>query len=205
MKKLLCLCAFLLVGCGTYQYVPNTVYIDAQTSPENITSVFTGFDTNIIYIKFKPFRPSFYFNNNYGYWGIRPLWLDFNFYHGDFYSYYSSFYRPWNYWDYYMRPWHYGPYNNPGYNVVHISSRRKSINKITRKRQITIKPLAIARLKPINVKPTWNNKPRYNSKPRFNNKPSSKPSYSKPSYSKPSYNSKPSTNSVSTRKKGKNN
>ena len=92
-------------------------------------SMFSNYDTNIIRFVIKPITPRFYFGNNYGYWGMRPLWLDFNFYHGNYYSYYSSFYRPWNYWDYYMRPWNQGPFNNQGYNVVYNSSRRTSIEK----------------------------------------------------------------------------
>ena len=72
MKKLLYLLTFLFFGCGTYQYVPNTVYVDAQTSAGDITSMFTDFDTDIIRVKFKPFRPSFYFTHNYGYKVIRP-------------------------------------------------------------------------------------------------------------------------------------
>ena len=78
MKKIIIL-VMLLSSCGSYQYVPS-VYVDTQTSPEDITSMFTGFDTSIVRVKFEPFKPRFYFTNNHGYWGMRPLWYDFNFY-----------------------------------------------------------------------------------------------------------------------------
>ena len=202
MKKLIIL-AMLLCSCGSYQYIPNSVYVDVQTSPEDITSIFTSFNTDIVRIKFKPFKPRFYFANNYGYWGMRPMWMDFNFYQGNFYNYYSSFYRPWNYWDYYMVPWNQGPFNNQGYNVVYNSSRRNQIkvkdamalNKLNISRTIlnnkpvvNYKPIVKPRVNYNKPKPNFNSKPSFNSKPNFN----SKPSYN----SRPSYNSKPSTNST---------
>ena len=185
MKKLILL-VMLLCSCGSYQYVNDTMLVTETTD----VSVFSNYDTNIIRFVIKPITPRFYFANNYGYWGIRPLWLDFNFYHGNYYSYYSHFYRPWNYWDYYMRPWNQGPFNNQGYNVVYNSSRRTSIekniiNRPSRSRVILNKKPVVS-YKPV-VKPRVNyNKP----KPIYN-----KPSYNKPSFnSRPSYNSKPSTN-----------
>lgn len=180
MKKLILL-VMLLCSCGSYQYVNDTMLVTETTD----VSMFSNYDTNIIRFVIKPITPRFYFANNYGYWGIRPLWLDFNFYHGNYYSYYSHFYRPWNYWDYYMRPWNQGPFNNQGYNVVYNSSRRTSIenniiNRPSRSRVI------------LNNKPVVSYKPVV--KPRVNyNKP--KPIYNKPSYNKPSFNSKPIFNS----------
>ena len=167
MKKLILL-VMLLCSCGSYQYVNDTMLVTETTD----VSMFSNYDTNIIRFVIKPITPRFYFAHNYGYWGMRPLWLDFNFYHGNYYSYYSHFYRPWNYWDYYMRPWTQGPFNNQSYNVVYNSSRRNSI-----KNNIITKP-KISRLI-LNKKPVVSYKPVV--KPRVNyNKP--KPIYNKPSY-----------------------
>ena len=191
MKKLIIL-VMLLCSCGSYQYVNDTMLVTETTD----VSMFSNYDTNIIRFVIKPITPRFYFANNYGYWGMRPLWYDFNFYQGSYYSYYSSFYRPWNYWDYYLRPWSQGPFNNQGYNVVYNSSRRSSIennivNRPSRSRLIlnkkpivsykpVIKPrINYTRPKPINNRPSYN-KPSFNSKPSFN--------------FRPSYNSKPSNN-----------
>ncbi len=180
MKKLILL-VMLLCSCGSYQYVNDTMLVTETTD----VSMFSNYDTNIIRFVIKPITPRFYFANNYGYWGMRPLWLDFNFYHGNYYSYYSHFYRPWNYWDYYMRPWTQGPFNNQGYNVVYNSSRRNSI-----KNNIITKPKRSRLI--LNKKPVVSYKPVV--KPRVNyNKP--KPIYNKPSYNKPSFNSRPSYNS----------
>ncbi len=180
MKKLILL-VMLLCSCGSYQYVNDTMLVTETTD----VSMFSNYDTNIIRFVIKPITPRFYFANNYGYWGMRPLWLDFNFYHGNYYSYYSHFYRPWNYWDYYMRPWTQGPFNNQGYNVVYNSSRRTSI-----KNNIVNKPSRFRVI--LNKKPVVSYKPVV--KPRVNyNKP--KPIYNKPSYNKPSFNSRPSYNS----------
>jgi len=194
MNKVLSVFLFLCVSCGTYQYVPNTTYVDIDTTPQDITSVFTNYNTDIIRIHFKPFNPRFYFSNHYGYWGIRPLWLDFDFYNGHYYNYYSSFYRPWNYWNYYIRPnWTQGPFNNQGYNVVYNSSRRtmkvkdkialsklsRSRLVITKKPNINYKPIIKPRINYNTVKPSFNNKPNFNSRPNLN--------------SKPRFNSKPAT------------
>jgi len=180
MKKLILL-VMLLCSCGSYQYVNDTMLVTETTD----VSMFSNYDTNIIRFVIKPITPRFYFANNYGYWGMRPLWLDFNFYHGNYYSYYSSFYRPWNYWDYYLRPWNQGPFNNQGYNVVYNSSRRNSI-----KNNVITKPKRSRLI--LNKKPVVSYKPVV--KPRVNyNKP--KPIYNKPSYNKPSFNSRPSYNS----------
>jgi len=189
MKKLIIL-VMLLCSCGSYQYVNDTMLITEKTD----VSIFSNYNTNIIRFVIKPITPRFYFANNYGQWSMRPLWYDFDFYHGNYYSYYSSFYRPWNYWDYYMIPWNQGPFNNQGYNVVYNSSRRNSIknNIVTRpsiSRVILNKKPVIAMRKPIVIKPKINySKPklRYNPKPNFNSKPSFN--------SRPSYNSKPSIN-----------
>ncbi len=189
MKKLIIL-VMLLYSCGSYQYINDTMLVTKTTD----VSMFSNYDTNIIRFVIKPITPRFYFVNNYGYWGMRPLWYDFNFYQGSYYSYYSSFYRPWNYWDYYLRPWNQGHFNNQGYNVVYNSSRRNSIKnnivaKSKRSRLILNKKPVVTINKPIVIKPRINYskpKPRYNPKPNFNNKPSFN--------SRPSYNSKPSTN-----------
>ena len=201
MKKLIIL-VMLLSSFGSYQYVNDTMLIDESTD----VSMFSNYDASIIRFVIKPIRPSFYFTNNYGYWGMRPLWMDFDFYQGNFYNYYSSFYRPWNYWDYYMRPWNQGPFNNQGYNVVYNSSRRNSTISIKDRRGHAAmieaslrKKLIVIINKPIVTKPIVNyNKPKpkpiYTPKPNFN----SKPSYN----SRPSYNSKPSTNSTLVVKRG---
>ena len=110
----------LLCSCGSYQYVNDTVLITEATD----VSMFSNYDVSVIRFVIKPMKPMFRLSNRYGYWGMRPLWMDFNFYQGNFYSYYDSFYRPWNYWDYYMRPWTQGPFHDQGYNVVYNSSRR---------------------------------------------------------------------------------
>ena len=189
MKKLILL-VMLLCSCGSYQYVNDTMLVTEATD----VSMFNNYNANIIRFVIKPIKPRFYFANNYGYWGMRPLWLDFDFYHGNYYSYYSSFYRPWNYWDYYMRPWRpfnnwtQGPFNNQGYNVVYNSSRRTSIknsivNKPSRSRivlnkkpVVTYKPVVKPRInynkpKPIYNKPNFNSKPSFNSRPSYNSKP----------------------------------
>lgn len=204
MKKLILL-VMLLCSCGSYQYVNDTVLVTENTN----VSMFDNYNTNIIRFVIQPVKPRFYFANNYGYWGVRPLWLDFDFYHGNYYSYYSHFYRPWNYWDYYMRPWRpfnnwtQGPFNNQGYNVVYNSSRRTmkvkdkiALGKLGRSRLVLNKKPVVS-YKPV-VKPRVNynkpkpiyNKPNYNTRPSFNSKPSFN--------SRPSYNSKPSTNNNSS-------
>ena len=171
----------LLCSCGSYQYINDTMLITEKTD----VSMFSNYNANIIRFVIKPITPRFYFTNDYGYWGMRPLWMDFNFYHGNYYSYYSHFYRPWNYWDYYLRPWNQGPFNNQGYNVVYNSSRRNSIEN-----NIVSRPSRSRVI--LNKKPVVSYKPVV--KPRVNyNKP--KPIYNKPSYSKPSFNNKPSFNS----------
>ena len=187
MKKLILL-VMLLCNCGSYQYVNDTMLVTEATD----VSMFSNYDTNIIRFVIKPITPRFYFANNYGYWGMRPLWLDFNFYHGNYYSYYSHFYRPWNYWDYYTRPWTQGPFDNQGYNVVYNSSRRSSIENsivnrpsrsrviLNKKPVVSYKPVVKPRINYTKPRPIINNRPSFNSKPSFN--------------SRPSYNSKPSTN-----------
>ena len=137
----------LLCGCGTYQLAPkdkccdtDVVYLD-EIKGDSV-NVFTSLDFNTITLDFKPrfsINHSWYWGSSYGYWGHRPLWMDFDFYYGynNYYSYhypyYSYYHRPWNYWDWYMRPWrpynnwYQGPFNNPSYNVVYNASRRGSL------------------------------------------------------------------------------
>ena len=200
MKKLLGIIAILLSSCGIYQSTPvdkccgtDVVYLDEL---QDGTTVFTSYDSATIRLEFKPLRPNFYsgFDINYGYWGARPLWLDYGFYNNNYNSYYSHFYRPWNHWDWYMRPWiasnnwYEGPFNNQGYNIAYNSSRRNSIkstleqdtNKVNRK-PVVSKPVIY---KPLNNnnRPSYNfptnNKPVINtSKPVINN---SRPTYSRP-------------------------
>jgi len=104
----------LLYSCGTYQLAPvdkccetDVVYLD-EIKGDSV-NVFTSLDFNTITLDFRPLRPRFYWGHNYGYWGSRPLWMDFDFYYGNHYSYYNPYYsyfnRPWNHWDWYMRPW----------------------------------------------------------------------------------------------------
>ena len=211
-----------LCGCGTYQLTPvdeccetEVVYLD-EVKGDSV-NIFTSLDFNTITFKFKPrfYRGSdFYWGNTYSYWGMRPLWMDFNNY-GNYYSfnspYYSSFYRPWNYWDYYMRPWmpsnnwNQGPFNNQGYNVAYNSSRRSSLtesNRMSIKDKIAFGKMGNSRLvqdtnkinrkpvikKPIIYKPL-NNRPSYNFKP-INNIPvynNIKPviNNSKPNFNRP--------------------
>jgi len=147
----------LLCSCGSYQYINDTMLITETTD----VSVFSDYNTNIIRFVIKPIKPRFYYANNYGYWGMRPLWYDFDFYQGSYYSYYSSFYRPWNYWDYYLRPWNQGPFNNQGYNVVYNSSRRTmkvkdkiALGKLSRSR-LVINNKPVVTYKPV-VKPVIN-------------------------------------------------
>ena len=207
-----------LCGCGTYQLTPvdeccetEVVYLD-EVKGDSV-NIFTSLDFNTITFKFKPrfYRGSdIYWFHNYGYMGSRPLWMDYGFYQGNLYSYYSpyysSFYRPWNYWDYYMRPWmpsnnwNQGPFNNQGYNVAYNSSRRSSLtesNRMTIKDKIAFGKMGNSRLvtnKPvINTKPVIVNKPVVNNiKPIWNNsKPIIRNNNSRPSYNN---NSKPSIN-----------
>ena len=217
-----------LCGCSTYQLTPvdeccetEVVYLEDIKSG---TTVFSTLDFKTIKLDFRPgfYRSSdSYWFHNYGYWGSRPLWMDFGFYHGNFYSYYSpyysSFYRPWNYWDYYMRPWmpsnnwYQGPFNNQGYNVAYNSSRRGSLTESSRmsiqdrignaamietskRKNLVIKEDGVRWFS--NSKPVNNNKPVIN-----NNNNNSKPiikNNNRPSYnnSKPVINnSRPSFNS----------
>jgi hypothetical protein len=211
----------LLASCSTYQLVPKdecceteVVYLEDVKSG---TTVFSTLDFKTITLDFRPgfYRSSdLYWYHNYGYMGSRPLWMDFNFHFGNYYSFYNPYYsfnRPWNYWDWYMRPWrpyqhnqwswNNGPFNNQGYNVVYNASRRGSLiesNKIA-----TIVKNNINNNRPLFNKPIVNSKPiiRNNSKPIIinnNNKPNynnSRPNYNNNTNTKPSYNSRPSNNS----------
>ena len=214
----------LLWGCGTYQQVPvdkccetDVVYLD-EIKGDSV-NIFTSLDFNTITLDFRPIRPRFHWGHNYGYWGSRPLWLDFDYYYGfnNYYSYYnpyySYYYRPWNVWDWYMRPWrpannwYQGPFNNQSYNVVYNASRRGSLtsnlnssisNRIQTDRVVNVnkRPVNNNVINTLitNYKPNNNNnyKPSNNNiivKPNNNWKPSNNNNY------KPSNNySRPSNN-----------
>jgi len=218
-----------LCGCGAYQQVPvdkccetDVVYLD-EIKGDSV-NVFTSLDFNTITLDFRPMRPKFHWGHNYGYWGSRPLWLDFDYYHGfnNYYSYYNpyySYYRPWNVWDWYMKPWipsnnwYQGPFNNQSYNVVYNSSRRSSLtesNRMSIENKIAFGKIGNSRLvtnKPvINTKPVIVNKPVVNnSKPVWNNnsntiiRNNNKPNYnnSRPNYNNNNTNTKPSFNNNS--------
>jgi len=223
MKKLLIFSILIvLCSCGTYQLAPvdkccetDVVYLD-EIKGDSV-NVFTSLDFNTITLDFRPIRPRFHWGHNYGYWGSRPLWLDFDYYHGfnNYYSYYNpyySYYRPWNVWDWYMKPWipsnnwYQGPFNNQSYNVVYNASRRGSLtesNKIATivKNNINSNNRPLFNKPVVNNKPTWNNnsnnnnvivKPNNNYRPNNNYKPSN--NNSRPSFNN---NSRPSNNVIS--------
>ena len=214
----------LLCGCGTYQLAPKdkccdteVVYLD-EIKKDSV-NLFTSLEFNTITLDFRPLRPRFYWGHNYGYWGHRPLWMDFDFYYGygNYYSYhypyYSYYHRPWNVWDWYMRPWrpynswYQGPFNNQSYNVIYNASRRGSLtsnlnssiaNRIQTDRIVNVnkRPVNNNVINTLitNYKPNNNNnyKPSNNNiivKPNNNWKPSNNNNY------KPSNNySRPSNN-----------
>ena len=226
---ILSIIAFFISSCSTYQLVPkdkccetDVVYLEDIQSG---TTVFSTLDFKTITLDFRPsfYRSSdSYWFHNYGYMGSRPLWMDFDFHFGNYYSFYNPYYsfnRPWNYWDWYMRPWrpyqhnqwawNSGPFNNQGYNVVYNASRRGSLtesNKIA-----TIVKNNINNNRPLFNKPIVNNsnlvieedgvrwysdnKPVINSnKPVINNsKPIIRNNNNRPSYN----NSRPSFNNNS--------
>jgi len=224
----------LLASCSTYQLAPKdecceteVVYLE-DVKPG--TTVFSTLDFKTITLDFRPgfYRSSdLYWYHNYGYMSSRPLWMDYGFYQGNFYSYYSpyysSFYRPWNYWDWYMRPWmpsnnwYQGPFNNQSYNVVYNASRRGSLtesnkianivkNNINNNRPLFNKPIVNNSnlvIEEDGVRWYSDNKPVVNSnKPVINNsKPIIRNNNNRPSYnnSRPSFNnnSKPSFNNNS--------
>jgi len=230
MKKLLIFSILIvLCSCGTYQLAPvdkccetDVVYLD-EIKGDSV-NVFTSLDFNTITLDFRPIRPRFHWGHNYGYWGSRPLWLDFDYYHGfnNYYSYYNpyySYYRPWNVWDWYMKPWrpannwYQGPFNNQSYNVVYNASRRGSLtesNRMSIEDKIAFGKIGNSRLvtnKPvINTNPIIVNKPVVNNsnnnnvivKPNNNYRPNNnyKPSNNN---SRPSFNnnSRPSNNVIS--------
>jgi hypothetical protein len=228
MKRVLGIIVILLSSCGTYQLAPvdkccetDVVYLD-EIKGDSV-NLFTSLDFNTITLDFKPIRPRLHWGHSYGYWGSRPLWLDFDFYYGNHYSYYNPYYsyfhRPWNYWDYYMRPWtpsnnwYQGPFNNQSYNVVYNSSRRSSltdnivsnisnrvqVNRIKNEGKrpvVNTKPVIITKPVVNTNKPTWNNNNSSNNiivKPN-NNKPVIRNNNSRPSYNN---NSRPSFNNNS--------
>jgi len=175
----------LLASCSTYQLVPKdecceteVVYLEDVKSG---TTVFSTLDFKTITLDFRPsfYRSSdSYWFHNYGYIGSRPLWMDFDFHFGNYYSFYNPYYsfnRPWNYWDWYMRPWrpyqhnqwswNNGPFNNQGYNVVYNASRRGSLiesnkiafGKIGNSRLVTNKPVINTKPSVVINKPIVNN------------------------------------------------
>ena len=202
-----------LCGCSTYQLAPKdkccdteVVYLDEIKSDS--VNLFTSLDFNTITLDFKPrfsINHSWYWGSSYGYWGHRPLWMDFDFYYGynNYYSYhypyYSYYHRPWNYWDWYMRPWrpvnnwYQGPFNNPSYNVVYNASRRGSLtanlnSSISNRVQVN-------RIENVNKRPVNNNDINTlinNYKPNNNN--NYKPSNNNNIIIKPNNNWKPSNN-----------
>ena len=225
MRKLIIFSILIvLYSCGTYQLAPvdkccetDVVYLD-EIKGDSV-NIFTSLDFNTITLDFRPLRPRLHWGHSYSYWGSRPLWMDFDFYYGNHYSYYNPYYsyftRPWNHWDWYMRPWtpsnnwNQGPFNNQGYNVVYNSGRRNSLtesNRMSIENKIAFGKIGNSRLvtnKPvINTKPVIVNKPVVNNtKPVWNNnKPvirNNKPNYnnSRPSFnsnSRPNNNSRPS-------------
>ena len=220
MKRILGIIVILLSSCGTYQLAPvdkccetDVVYLD-EIKGDSV-NLFTSLDFNTITLDFKPIRPRLHWGHSYGYWGSRPLWLDFDFYYGNHYSYYNPYYsyfhRPWNYWDYYMRPWtpsnnwYQGPFNNQSYNVVYNSSRRSSLTdnivsnisnrvQVNRIENVNKRPVnkpnnAITRLVNNFTKPSNNNYkpiiPNNNTKPIIRNNNNNRPSNN---YNRPSVN-----------------
>jgi len=166
----------LLASCSTYQLVPkdeccetDVVYLEDIQSG---TTVFSTLDFKTITLDFRPsfYRSSdSYWFHNYGYMGSRPLWMDFDFHFGNYYSFYNPYYsfnRPWNYWDWYMRPWrpyqhnqwawNQGPFNNQGYNVVYNASRRGSLTE-SNKIATIVKNNINSNNRPLFNKPVVNN------------------------------------------------
>ncbi len=211
---------FLLGSCGTYQYAPadkccQTEVVYVEDLENDSINLFTSLEFETITLDFRPrfHRGSdWYWGRTYGYWGHRPLWMDFGFYNGYSNYYFShpmdSWYY-WNYWDNYMyRPWrpynnwYQGPFNNPGYNVVYNASRRNSLTSISN-------TLTVNRNKPrVNVNNTVvddfiaNYKPNNNSnnnnirvQPNNNWKPNNNNIIIKPNNNyRPSNNSRPVIN-----------
>jgi hypothetical protein len=98
MRKLIIFSILIvLYSCGTYQLAPvdkccetDVVYLDEIKGDS--ANVFTSLDFNTITLDFRPIRPRLHWGHNYGYWGSRPLWMDFDFYYGNHYSYYNPYY-----------------------------------------------------------------------------------------------------------------
>jgi hypothetical protein len=203
----------LLCGCGTYQIAPvdkccetDVVYLD-EIKGDSV-NIFTSLEFNTITLDFRPLKPRFYWGHNYGYWGHRPLWMDFDFYYGygNYYSYhypyYSYYYRPWNVWDWYMRPWrldndwYQGPFNNQGYNVVYNASRRGSLTSISNTLRINRNKPRVNVNKPIVDNFIANYKPNNNVNNNIRVKPNNNwhPSNNNNIIIKPNNNYKPSNN-----------
>ena len=203
----------LLCSCGTYQIAPvdkccetDVVYLD-EIKGDSV-NIFTSLEFNTITLDFRPLKPRFYWGHNYGYWGHRPLWMDFDFYYGygNYYSYhypyYSYYYRPWNVWDWYMRPWrldndwYQGPFNNQGYNVVYNASRRGSLTSISNTLRINRNKPRVNVNKPIVDNFIANYKPNNNVNNNIRVKPNNnwQPSNNNNIIIKPNNNYKPSNN-----------
>ena len=230
-KFIISIVALLLFSCGTYQLAPvdkccetDVVYLD-EIKGDSV-NIFTKLEFNTITLDFRPLKPRFYWGHNYGYWGHRPLWLDFDYYwHHDYFTYspyFFSYYRPWNYWDWYLRPWrpynwYQGPFNNQSYNVVYNASRRGSLTSISNTLRINRNKPRVNVNKPVvdnfiaNYKPNNNRnnniiiKPNNNYRPSNNNnniiiKPNNNYRPSNNNY-RPSNNSRPVINN-SRRSKG---
>ncbi len=212
----------LLSSCGVYHSAPvdkccetDVVYLD-EIEGDSV-NIFTSLDFNTITLDFRPrfsINHNWYWGSSYGYWGHRPLWMDFDFYYG-YNNYYSYYHRPWNYWDWYMRPannWYQGPFNNSNYNVVYNASRRGSLtanlnssisNRVQTNRIVNInkRPVNNNTVNTLinNYKPNNNNyKPNNNVivKPNNNWKPNNNNIIVKPNnnYSRPNNNYRPSNN-----------
>ena len=222
-KFIISIVALLLFSCGTYQLAPvdkccetDVVYLD-EIKGDSV-NIFTKLEFNTITLDFKPYWGHIKPRPYYGYWGHRPLWLDFDYYwHHNYFTYspyFFSYYRPWNYWDWYLRPynsWYQGPFNNTSYNVIYNASRRGSLTSISNTLRVNRNKPRVNVNKPVvdnfiaDYKPSSNNirvKPNNNWKPNNNNNIIIKPNnnYSRPSnnYSKPSNNySRPSNNVIS--------
>ncbi len=228
MRTILIILLLTLSSCGVYQYQPvdkccetDVVYLD-EIKGDSV-NIFTSLDFNTITLDFRPrFHRNYdwYWGRTYGYWGNRPLWMDFDFHFGNYYSYYNPYYsfnRPWNYWDWYMRPWrpyqhnywswYNGPWHNQGYNVVYNASRRGFLTQNWNRRNNISNKIVTNRTKPrvivnkpnnnIVIKPNNNNvRPNnnYNNirvKPNNNSRPNYNNNNSRPNYNN---NSRPSYN-----------
>ena len=207
----------LIASCSSYKFATGSdiIYLDEG---QDVTSIFTNYDVDIIRLQFTTITPRFYYNRPYYYyWHTRPLWLDYNFIYDPWhFGFYSYFYRPWNWWDYWMRPWHWnrpwkdpmldGPFNNQGYNVVYNNSRRnpRSIEAVIASNKAKPRTKPLVNIPIVKPKPTYKPISIPLSKPSNNRY---KPSYNSSNISNPTYSSRPSSKPISTltlKKSGKN-